>query len=163
MTMALADVKDIATIAGVLIALFVYVKNSRQQRRTDRFDKMARFMTVHRELFDSNGYIMCNVRAMIDGTYQRDHENPEMEKQFHQMLLNVERLAILHNAGAASRELEIYMFGWYAKRIIAALSKTEYDDLFWELAIQYLKELVADAQEYELKPLQERRKNWTVA
>ena len=42
--MSLSDVRDISAIAGTVIALVVYIRNSRFQRRSRKIDNIERFL-----------------------------------------------------------------------------------------------------------------------
>jgi hypothetical protein len=125
-----------------------------------RIENLARFNQVHQRLFDDNGYLANNLKAIEDGTMQRDYSNLATEAKFHLMLLQVERLAILANNGAVPRSTQIYLFGSYAATIRKLMTKQESESMFWELAREYLDGVALDAERYAQLTTSERTKFW---
>ena len=91
---------------------------------------------------------------------QRDQSNPLAETQFHLMLLEIERLAILANNKAVPRSTQIYMFGSYAPTIRRLMTQQESESMYWELARKYLDSVAADARDYEKLTKAERSQFW---
>jgi hypothetical protein len=144
-----SELRDIATVVAALVALMVFAVNSFFQLRNRRIDNLTRFIEAHRKLFSADGYILKNVDAMNAGTLKRDRENVEMERKFHDMLLDVERLALLGNNNAVPRQTQVYMFGWYARHIGSIISDEERKNIFWELGLNYLDRLTKATIAYE--------------
>jgi hypothetical protein len=160
LNMNMKDVAHLATIIGVIIALLVYITNSLSQARTRKIENIKRFLDMHDRLFEDDGYIVVNIKEMEDGTYKRDQSNKEMEVKFNRLLGDIERIALLTNNKAISKTIQTYMFGWFAQRIQPQLTSEERNNIFWELAVKYLDEMKQEADDYEKKDGQERRRYW---
>jgi hypothetical protein len=149
------ELRDVILVSVSLLAGVFYAINSIMQLRNKGLDNINRFMSVHQRLFDQDGYIMLNVQDWERGEIGRA-TTPDMERKFHAMLLDVERLAILANSRAAPKNLQVYMFGWYAKRIVNLISAKERDDTYWELALNYLDDLCRRSKDFEAMNAEER-------
>jgi len=159
--MSTTELRDLATVVAAAVALAVFLINSFFQIRNKRIENLSRFIEAHKRLFTDDGYILKNVTAFNAGTIARDQVDGEMEKRFHNMLLEVERLAILGNNKAVPRHTQVYMFGWYARLIHTKLiSAAERENMFWELARGYLEALTVDTEKYERLSPQERKRFW---
>jgi hypothetical protein len=156
----LEELRNIATIAAALVALLVFIFNVKSQARTRRIENLARFNHVHRQLFARNTYLARNLRAVEDGTIVRDRSNPFDETDFHLMLLEIERLAILAKNGAVPRSTQIYMFGSYAPAIRNLMTPEESESVFWEVAREYLDGVAKDASHYKTLKKSERTEFW---
>lgn len=141
------DVRDLIVVMVSVLAGVQYVINSYSLLRNRNLENINRFLTVHQRLFEPDGYIMLNVEKWESGKVERD-TSPEMERKFHAMLLDIERLAILANNRASSEKLQVYMFGWYATRIVNLISEKERNDVFWELALNYLDDLARRSKDF---------------
>ena len=158
--MTTAGLQDWATLAAAVVALSVFVFNSVFQLRNRRIENLSRFIEAHKRLFVDDGYIMKNIGAMNAGTLIRDFGNLEMEQKFHNMLLEVERLALLGNNKAVPPQTQVYMFGWYARHMVKLVSDAERGNMFWELALAYLNKLAERTSDYERLSQKERAKFW---
>ncbi|MBN9147145.1 hypothetical protein [Nitrobacter sp.] len=158
--MTLEDLRNYATIGAALVALLVFIVNVRSQARNRRIENLARFNEVHQRLFARHGYLANNLDAIESGTMQRDPSNPLAETQFHLMLLEIERLAILANNKAVPRSTQIYMFGSYAPTIRRLMTRQESESMYWELARKYLDSVAANARDYEKLTKAERSQFW---
>ena len=148
--MTTTELRDLATVCGAAIALAVFLVNSFFQFRNKRIENLSRFIEAHKRLFTDDGYILRNIGAFNSGAIERNPSDHEMEKRIHNMLLEVERLAILGNNKAVPRHTQVYMFGWYARIIQERLiSDEERKNMFWELARGYLEALTTDTYKYE--------------
>src|ERR1035438_6860437 len=156
--MTLDDWRNIATIAGVLVALVVYVTNSVQYRKQRTIDNSLRFITVHQRLFQ-NPFLDHNWLAIEKGGFKRDRANKQMEAEFAQLLGEIEYLAILQKAGVLSRTMNIYMFGWWAQRLQPLLTPDERNNVYWELAVGYLDEMKSAADDFYKLSKQERTRD----
>lgn len=156
--MTSADWKDIATIAGIIIAVSTYVTNSYFQFRNKRIENLKRYFDAHDKLFELDGFITANINEFEDGTYKRDTTDKEMEKKFNRFLGDVERIAYLTSHGAVPATVQVYMFGWFAQKIHPHLSNGERNNTFWELAIHYIDELNKAANDYTKLPNEKREK-----
>jgi hypothetical protein len=148
--------RNIATIAGTVIALTVYITNSIQQRRQRRVENALRFIAAHQRL-SQTPFIMKNLHAMEAGTFSRPSWNEETEDDFSKFLGNLEELALLLQSGIVSQQLSIYMFGWVAQKVQPILTAKERDNVYWELAVQCLDELKDAADDFYKKTKTERQ------
>ena len=149
------DARDLVLVVVSVLAGVQYVINSYSLVRNRNLENINRFLSVHQRLFELDGYIMLNIEKWETGKVERD-TTPEMERKFHAMLLDIERLAILANNKASSERLQVYMFGWYATRIVNLISGKERGDKFWELALKYLDDLARRSKDFEALTSQER-------
>jgi hypothetical protein len=158
--MDLEDLRNYATVIAALVALLVFIVNVRSQARNRRIENLARFNAAHQRLFAIGSYLSNNLKAVEAGTAQRDLTNPQAEMQFHLMLLEIERLAILANNKAVPRSTQVYMFGSYAPTIRSLMTEEESQSMFWELARKYLDDIASDAQRYAKLTTAERARFW---
>ncbi len=139
--MTTSELRDYATVAAATIALLVFLFNSRVHRRNQRIENISRFFEVHSRLVEDDGFLMSNLPALEAGTFKRDESNGAAERKFHQLLLQIEQLAILANNRAVPDSTQVYMLGLYAQHILDQLTDSERRSMFWELAVAYLKRL----------------------
>lgn len=158
--MTLEDLRNYATIVAALVALLVFIVNVRSQARNRRIENLSRFNAAHQRLFRPGSYLADNLQAIVSGTAKRDPGNPRTEAQFHLMLLEIERLAILANNKAVPRSTQIYMFGDYAPAIRSLMTREESESMFWELAREYLDSIASDAERYAKLSRAERSGFW---
>jgi hypothetical protein len=158
--MALEDLRNYAAVVAAAVALLVFIVNTRSQARNRRIENLARFNAVHQRLFAPGSYLANNLRDIEAGSAIRDPSDSEAEAQFHLMLLEIERLAILANNKAVPRSTQIYMFGSYAPTIRALMTQQESDSMFWELARRYLDDLSSDSVRYAGLTKAERARFW---
>lgn len=154
------ELRNYATVLAALVALLVFVVNTRSQARSRRIENLSRFNQVHQRLFRENGYLARNVHAIENGSMRRDHDDLQAEVQFHLMLLEIERLAILANNKAVPRSTQVYLFGSYASPLLELLTEAERNSMFWELARGYLEGVAADAARYAKLTRAERAQFW---
>jgi len=153
-----SELRNYATIAAAIIALCVFIFNSRTQLRNQRIENISRFFDVHARLFAEGGFLLSYLPAIEAGTFQRKPGDDVVERRFHLMLLQVEQLAILANNHAVPQSTQVYMLGLYAQPLLDLLNDQERGNAFWELAISYLHKLSLLAKEYEnLSPAERRR------
>jgi hypothetical protein len=145
--LTLEDGRNIATIFAALVALVVYVTNSVQQYRQRQLENVGRFLDAHRKLFQSK-FLVQNWKAFEDGTYKRDLSNQQMEGEFSRLLGEIEYFALLRRTRAISQTMSIYMFGWWAQRLQPLLTAEERNNVYWELAIEFLDEMKAAADDF---------------
>lgn len=157
LALTLEDGRNIATMAGTVVALAVYISNSVQQRRQREIDNAMRFLAAH-ERITHHEFIEKNRRAMETGLFDRGSWDEEMENRFSSFLGDLEDFALLLRSGAVSEELSIYMFGWFAQKIQPVLTAQERDNVYWELAVQCLDELKDSADDFYKKTKAERSK-----
>lgn len=158
--MTSSELRDYATVLAALVALMVFMLNVVSQMRNRRIENITRFNQVHQRLFEDNGYLARNLTAMATETLHRDLGNADMERKFHLMLLDLERLAVLANNRAIPRQTQVYLFGFYAPRILALLTPEERSSMYWELALGYLERLAADAARYGELSREQREAFW---
>jgi hypothetical protein len=154
--MTTSEMRDLATVGAAVIALLVFVFNSFFQLRNRRIENLSRFFDVHRRLFERDGFIIGNLPGLEADNLARADLDGDQERKFHSMLLEVERLAILANNRAVPDSTQVYMFGWYAKRLLNLVTDKERNNMFWELALSYLQRLAALTTVYEAKSPGER-------
>lgn len=158
--MTSSELRDYATVVAATVALLVFIVNVLSQLRNRRIENIARFNQVHQRLFSEQGFIAQNLAGIDVGAPQRDRANADMERKFHLMLLDIERLAILANNQAVPRQTQVYMFGSYAPRILAMMTAEERGSMYWELAIGYLERIAADSAQYGQLTRAEREAFW---
>ena len=155
MSLSLEDWQYIAVIAGVVVALIVYLTNSYFQYKQRVSDNAFRYFEVHDKLF-RNEFLANNIQAMEQGIFKRDITNAESEKSFNRLLGQVEHLALLAKHGIVSKTANLYMFGWFARHIQPVLTVAERNNVYWELAVKFLDELKVDADDFYKKSKEER-------
>lgn len=158
--MSSSELRDYATVVAATVALLVFMVNVVSQLRNRRIENIARFNQVHQRLFVEHGYIALKLAALDATVPQRERSDPQMERKFHLMLLEIERLAILANNRAVPRQTQVYMFGSYAPRILALMTAEERGSMFWELAVGYLERIAADSAQYARLTRTEREAFW---
>jgi hypothetical protein len=158
--MTSTELRDYATVVAATVALLVFIFNVVSQTRNRRIENLTRFNQAHQRLFADATYLSLNLTAFESGTVVRDAGNPEMERRFHLMLLEIERLAILANNHAVPRHTQVYMFGVYAPKILRLMTDAERQSMFWELAVGYLEGVAADIERYGRLTRTERKAFW---
>jgi hypothetical protein len=138
------ELRNYATILAALVALVVFVFNSRIQMRNQRIENISRFFEVHNRLMAMDGFLMSHLPELQDGTLRRDPADRVAEAKFHLLLLQVEQLAILANNQAVPRSTQVY--------------EHERTNVSWELAASYLHDLAELTSEFERMPPAERRR-----
>jgi hypothetical protein len=146
----------VATTVGVVIALAVYISNSKAQHRQRTVENVVRFQEAHARLFQSR-FLSENLQAMEEGTFARDVNNKEMERHFSRLLGDIEYLALLQRTGAISKTMNVYMFGWFAQRIQPILTSRERNNVYWQLAVEFLDEMKKQADQFNGMSSGERR------
>jgi hypothetical protein len=154
------ELRDYATVVAATVALLVFIFNVVSQSRNRRIENLTRFNQAHQRLFADASYLSLNLGAFESGTITRDRGNVEMERRFHLMLLEIERLGILANNHAVPRSTQVYMFGFYAPQILRLMTDAERDSMFWELAVGYLERIAADIEGYAKLTRAARRQFW---
>lgn len=158
--MTSTELRDYATVLAAAVALLVFIFNVVSQNRNRRIENLTRFNQAHQRLFTDGTYLAINLSAFEAGTMTRDTTNPEMERRFHLMLLEIERLAILANNHAVPRGIQVYMFGSYAPKILALMNQEERESMFWEVAVGYLGRISGDIEHYAKLTPNERTRFW---
>lgn len=134
------------TIAGVVIAICVYKKNTRDQARQRSIDNATRYLTAHNKVFEVGSYLRTVVKDMEDGTYVRDIENKDLELKFNRFLGDMESIALLQIAGAVPKTINAYMLGWFCKKIYPTITDSEKANPYWQLAIDFIEETKKEAE-----------------
>ncbi len=147
--MTSSELRDYATVTAAITAVLVFAFNSRVQRRNRVIENLARFFEVHRRLLAVDGFLMKNFAAIEAGTFVRDPADEDTERKFHVLLLQIEQLAIFANNHAVPESTQVYMFGLYARHLLGVLTERDRENMFWELAINYLHRLAELTAEYE--------------
>jgi len=154
------ELRNWATVVAACVALLVFLVNSFLLLRNQRLENVSRFLEAHQRLFALGGYIAKNMALIESGSLTRDRSDARMEANFHLMLLEVERLAILANNDAVPRPTQVYMFGWYARDILTVVNEKERDNVSWELVLGYLDGLAKDYTAYEGLTRERRVRFW---
>ena len=149
----LKDYADLSVVLGVLIALVVYITNSYFQYKQRISENAIRYMDMHSKLFE-NEFLKNNIQAMEDGTFVR---KPEDEKSFNRLLGEIEHLALLSKSGVVSKTANIYMFGWFARHIQPVLTPKERNNVYCELAVEFLDDLKEEAEDFYKKTKEQRK------
>jgi hypothetical protein len=152
--------RDYATVVAATVALLVFMVNSYLHTRHERIENIARFVQSHRRLFAPDGFLASNLKDIDANELKRDRSDPVMEARFHRMLIEIEYLAILANNKAVPRTTQVYMFGYYTRKILTVVSDDERNNPSWELALAYMDDLAKDTASYEKLPVEERSKYW---
>ena len=148
----LKDYADFSVIWGVIIALIVYITNSFYQYKQRISQNAIRYMEMHSKLFE-NDFLKNNIQAMESGTFKRKDDD---EKEFNRLLGEIEHFALLSKHGVVSKTANIYMFGWFAKHLQPALTSKERNNVYWELAVEFLDDLKEEADDFYKKTKEER-------
>jgi hypothetical protein len=159
-TITSSELRDYATVIAATVAVLVFIVNTYSQGRNRRLDNLARFNQAHQRLFDRDTYLTLNLTAIESGKIERNISDAAMERRFHLLLLEIERLAILANNKAVPRATQVYMFGSYAPRILELLNEAERGSMFWELAVGYLEGIATDSRRYAELTRRERERFW---
>ena len=158
--MSTSELRDYATVLAATVALLVFIVNALSQGRNRRIENLTRFNQAHQRLFAVDTYLALNLIAIEAGTMRRDPEDLAMERKFHLLLLEIERLAILANNKAVPRHTQVYMFGSYAPQILRLMTDDERSSMFWELAVGYLDGVAKDTERYAKLTRTERAQFW---
>lgn len=150
----LQDYANFSVIWGVVIALVVYITNSFYQYKQRISENAIRYMDVHTKLFEHE-FLSKNIQAMENGTFERKSED---EKSFNRLLGEIEHLALMSKSGVVSKTANIYMFGWFAKHIQPVLTAEERNNVYWELAVEFLDDLKEEAEDFYKKTKEQRQK-----
>ena len=156
--MTLTELKDAATILGIVVGVLTYLTNSYFQFRNKRIENLQRYFDAHDKLFDEEGFLVENISKLEAGTYMRDASNAEAEKKFNRFLGDIEKIAYLTSHGAVPTTVQVYMFGWFAMKVHPHLTNGERGNIFWELAIHYIDEVKKAAEDYSKFPTKNREK-----
>lgn len=149
----LQDYANFSVIWGVLIALVVYITNSFYQYKQRISDNAIRYMEVNTKLFEHE-FLSKNIQAMEDGTFERKAED---EKSFNRLLVEIEHLALMSKRGVVSKSANVYMFGWFARHIQPVLTEKERNNVYWELAVEFLDDLKEEADDFYKKTKEQRQ------
>jgi len=149
----LQDYANFSVIWGVIIALVVYITNSTYQYKQRISENAIRYMEVHTKLFEHE-FLSKNIQTMENGTFER---NDEDEKSFNRLLGEIEHLALMSKSGVVSKTANVYMFGWFARHIQPALTAKERNNVYWELAVEFLDELKEEADDFYKKTKEQRQ------
>jgi hypothetical protein len=155
--MTLDDYRNISVIGGVIIALIVYITNSYYQYKQRVSENALRYIEVHDKIF-KNEFLASNIRAMDLGTFQRKTTDDKSEASFSRLLGEIEHLAILAKHGVVSKTANVYMFGWFASQIQPVLTSEERNNVYWELAVEFLDDLKREADDFYKLSKDERKK-----
>lgn len=110
--MNLSQVKDIATIVGVIIAVMTLLKGYLEYRRNAVLGRVQHFASLKQE-FKENSTI-AKITELLETDDPQLAEVPAREKWA--FLCFFEEVTILLRAKLISDELVYYMFGYYATR-----------------------------------------------
>ena len=150
----LQEYTNFSTIWGVIVALVVYVTNSVFQYKQRISENAIRYMEMHSKLFE-NEFLKKNIQAMEDGTFKRTKAD---EKEFNRLLGEIEHFALLSKHNVISKTANIYMFGWFAKHLQPVITTEERNNVYWELAVEFLDKLKSEADDFYKLSKEERGK-----
>jgi hypothetical protein len=131
-----AEIKDLATIVGVIIALFAFIKGVLEYAKQGAQKRAEQFLEM-RNRFKKNESFR-DICALLE------HDDPKLQdiefKEKRDFLGFFEELALVVNSGLIRREIAHYMFGYYAIKCwrsenfwINAKSKINRDSIYWAL------------------------------
>ena len=142
--MSLSDYKDIATIAGVVIALFTLAKGVYEYVRQGAQKRAEQFIEMRKRLKENDTF--RDLAALLETNDPRLESVPYKDKRDY--LGFFEEIALMVNSGLIRIELAHYMFGYYAIRCWESdhfWSDVNRDSQYWFL----FKELVRKMKEIE--------------
>lgn len=149
---------DLATVIGIFVALITLVTGLKHQIRNQNVENLSRYFDAHDKLFVDGQFIADNIKAFESGTFKRKLDDEESEKKFNRFLGDVEKIAFLTSNGFVPTTVQVYMFGWFAQKVVPHINGDERNNIFWELAVHYLDELKKAADDYALFPTWKREK-----
>ena len=157
--MTLDRMKDIATCVGIAFGLATYFTNSYFQFRNKHIENVKRYFDALDKLYTPDGLLMSSLETLETqpGEPIVPQGDESKEKQFIQLLIEIEKIAYLTSYGAVPATLQVYMFGWFAQKLGPQLSEYR-NNKFWELAIHYIDELKKATDDYMLLPREKRDK-----
>jgi hypothetical protein len=158
---SMVDWKDLAlslgAMAGVPAAIFAAyktfqeLKKNRIHREEDLKLKRAEFtLAQHRRLFDAT---LHSVLALLDSD-DPGLANPDMWDSKRKFLTFFEELCLLINSELVSKDVALYMFGYYA---LAAYEGPnfrigiDWDECYWGLFFAFAKDAKIFLEDFEKK------------
>ena len=116
----LTATKDIATIAGVLIALFAFGKGVLEYAVKNKLDRFSKFQEIRMRMKENQEF-----REILSLTETNDQRLKQIDFALKRDLLGLfEEVAMMVSSKILKREVAHYMFGYYALRIYES-------DNFW--------------------------------
>ncbi|HKO96513.1 MAG TPA: hypothetical protein VJU86_05965 [Pyrinomonadaceae bacterium] len=110
--MSLTEVRDAATIVGVIIGVMTLLKGYMEYRRNAVLGRVQHFATLKQE-FKEN-VTLAKITELLEADDPKLAEIPPREKW--RFLCFFEEVTVLLRAKLISDELVYYMFGYYATR-----------------------------------------------
>ena len=153
--MDLATIKDISTIAGVLIAVGVYITNSINHYRKTVAENILRLIDAHDRIMKTE-LVNKHFREIERGTFKRDPNDDQMDQKFLEFIRAVDQVALIHKAKAIPASVDTYIFGWLAQQIQPYILPEERNDIYWSLAIEFIDEMKSLTDDFDKKEKSER-------
>jgi hypothetical protein len=141
---SLADYKDIATIAGVIIACATLIKGLFEYSYQGKQKRAEHFFNLRKKLKENA--IFKKICFLIDTDSKELNEISFEDKR--DFLGLFEEIAIMKNSGLVKKEISYYMFGYYAVRCWDSKnfwSSVNKESTYWKV----FKDFVSEAKEWE--------------
>jgi hypothetical protein len=138
--MSLSDYKDIATIAGVVIALFALAKGVYEYVRQGAQRRAEQFIEMRKRLKENDTF--RELAALLETNNPKLESVPYKDKRDY--LGFFEEIALMVNSGLIRVELAHYMFGYYAIRCWESdqfWSDVNRDSQYWVLFKEFVRKM----------------------
>ena len=132
MCLSLSDAKDIATIVGVGVALFTFIKAMHEYKQQGVQKRAQSYFDVERKFLEDK-----NLREICILLDTDDHKLSEVPSELKLQFLGFyEQVALMLNSKLIEPEVAHYMFGYYAVRCIDSTNFWKGEDKespYWSL------------------------------
>lgn len=138
--MSLSDYKDVATIAGVVIALVTLAKGVYEYVRQGAQKRAEQFIEMRRRLKENDTF--RELAALIEMNDPKLQGVPYKDKRDY--LGFFEEIALMVNSGIIRIELAHYMFGYYAIRCWESdcfWGDVNRDSQYWVLFKEFVRKM----------------------
>jgi hypothetical protein len=138
--MSLSDYKDIATIAGVVIALVTLAKGVYEYVRQGAQKRAEQFIEMRKRLKENDTF--RELAALIETNDPKLESMPYKDRRDY--LGFFEEIALMVNSGLIRIELAHYMFGYYAIRCWESehfWSDVNRDSQYWVLFKEFVRKM----------------------
>jgi len=149
------DLRNIATIVGVIIALFTFLKGMIEYIRQGSQKRAEHFNTMRKKFKENN--IFKNICTLLENDDEKLKDIDFADKR--DFLGFFEEIALMMNSKIIKKEVVHYMFGYYAIRCWE--SKNFWTDvnknsIYWSLFIEFTITMKKVEKKYKFKNSQYR-------
>jgi hypothetical protein len=148
MNLSLSDWKDIATIAGVIVALGVFIKGVYEYVKQGSQKRAEQFIELRKRLKDNDEF--ANILELLEKNSDELRNIPLKEK--YEYLGFFEEIALMVNSGLISPEIAHYMFSYYAIRCWKSdlfWSGINRDSLYWIVFRKFVEQMQSIEGDFE--------------